>query len=137
MRPALLDTDTVSYFFRNNPKVVEKLDKYLAEHGFVSISVVTYYEVLNGLYFKDAKSQLKKFEEFVALNEVLPLTDNIAKRCAQIYAELRKQGKTIGHNDMLIAGTAIENNMALITNNTKDFKDISDLEIDNWSEEKR
>jgi tRNA(fMet)-specific endonuclease VapC len=134
MKPAIIDTDTLSYFFRNNPEVVEKLDKYLKEYGFVSISVVTYYEVLNGLYFKDAKSQLKKFEEFVALSEVLPLTENIAKRCAQIYAELRKQGKTMGHNDMLIAGTAIENNMMLVTNNTKHFKDIPGLEIDNWSE---
>lgn len=131
MKPAIIDTDTLSYFFRNNPEVVAKLDKYLTEYGFVSISVVTYYEVLNGLYFKDAKSQLKKFEEFVALNEVLPLTENIAKRCAQIYAELRKQGKTMGHNDMLIAGTAIENNMMLVTNNTKHFKDIPDLEVDN------
>lgn len=133
MKPAVLDTDTISYFFRNHPEVVEKLDKYLAEHGFVSISVVTYYEVLNGLYFKDAKGQLKKFEAFVALGDVLPLTDNIAKRCAQIYAELRKQGKTMGHNDILIAGTAIENDMILVTNNTKDFKDIPALEIDNWS----
>ncbi len=134
MKPAIIDTDTRSYFFLNNPEVVEKLDKYLSEYGFVSISVVTYYEVLNGLYFKDAKSQLKKFEEFVALSEVLPLTENIAKRSAQIYAELRKQGKTMGHNDMLIAGTAFENNMMLITNNTKHFKDIPGLEIDNWSE---
>lgn len=133
MKPAILDTDTISYFFRNHPEVVEKLDKYLAEHGFVSISVVTYYEVLNGLYFKDAKGQLKKFEAFVALGDVLPLTDKIAKRCAQIYAELRKQGKAMGHNDILIAGTAIENDMVLVTNNTKDFKDIPALEIDNWS----
>jgi tRNA(fMet)-specific endonuclease VapC len=68
MKQALIDTDTLSYFFRNNPDVVEKLDKYLQEFGFVNISVVTYYEVLNGLYFKDAKSQLARFERFVELN---------------------------------------------------------------------
>jgi predicted nucleic acid-binding protein len=46
MKQALIDTDTLSYFFRNNPEVVEKLDKYLQEFGFVNISVITYYEVL-------------------------------------------------------------------------------------------
>jgi tRNA(fMet)-specific endonuclease VapC len=133
MKQALIDTDTLSYFFRNNPDVVEKLDKYLQEFGFVNISVVTYYEVLNGLYFKDAKSQLARFERFVELNQVLPLTDEIAKKAAEIYASLRKKGMTVGHNDMMIAGTAIVNNMILVTNNTKHYEKIDDLEIDNWS----
>ena len=132
MKQALIDTDTLSYFFRNNPDVVEKLDKYLQEFGFVNISVVTYYEVLNGLYFKDAKSQLARFERFVELNQVLPLTDEIAKKAAEIYANLRKKGMTVGHNDMMI-DTAIVNNMTLVTNNTKHYEKIDDLDIDNWS----
>ncbi len=111
MKSPLIDTDTLSYFFRNNPSVVNKLEKYLNEYGYVNLSVITYYEVLNGLYFKDAKNQLKRFEDFVKLNQVLPLTDEIAKQAAKIYAELRKKGKTVGHNDILIASTAIANNM--------------------------
>jgi tRNA(fMet)-specific endonuclease VapC len=46
---------------------------------------------------------------------------------------LRKKGMTVGHNDMMIAGTAIVNNMTLVTNNTKHYEKIDDLEIDNWS----
>lgn len=133
MKEALIDTDTLSYFFRNQPEVVAMLDKYLEEHGFVNLSVITYYEVLNGLYFKDAKNKLTSFEEFVALNEVLPLTDEIAKKAAEIYASLRKKGVIVGHNDIMIASTAIVNDMVLITNNTKHFKDIEGLEIENWA----
>ena len=92
MKPAIIDTDTTSYFFRNNANVVAKLDEYLQEHGFVYLSVVTYYEVLNGLYFKDAKNQTAQFEKFVKLNQVLPLTNEIAKKSAKIYADLRKKG---------------------------------------------
>jgi tRNA(fMet)-specific endonuclease VapC len=88
--------------------------------------------VLNGLYFKDAKSQLAKFEQFVELNEILPLTEEVAKKAAEIYAELRKNGETIGHNDILIAGTAIVNDMTLITNNVNHFGRIKGLSIDNW-----
>jgi tRNA(fMet)-specific endonuclease VapC len=134
MKQAVIDTDTLSYFFRNKSEVVIRLDKYLQEFGFVSISVVTYYEVLNGLYFKDAKSQLSKFEQFVELNEVLPLTKAIAKKAAEIYADLRKMGKSIGHNDILIAATAIINDMTLISNNINHFSRIQDLDLENWSE---
>ncbi len=56
MKQAVIDTDTVSYFFRNHQNVVGKLEKYLQEYGFIHLSVVTYYEVLNGLYYKDAKN---------------------------------------------------------------------------------
>ena len=133
MKPALIDTDTVSYFFRNNAAVVAKLDEYLQEFGYVNLSVITYYEVLNGLYFKDAKSQLAKFERFVELNHILPLTNEIAQEAATIYAVLRSQGQPIGHNDVLIAGTAIVNNLTLITNNINHFSRIKGLDIDNWS----
>ncbi len=135
MKPAIIDTDTTSYFFRNNAKVVAKLDEYLQEHGFVYLSVVTYYEVLNGLYFKDAKNQTAQFEKFVKLNQVLPLTNEIAKKSAKIYADLRKKGQTVGHNDVLIAGTAIINDLTLITNNVSHFSRMSGLDVDNWSEE--
>lgn len=132
MKRALIDTDTVSYFFRNHPSVVSGLEKYLQEHGFVSISVVTYYEILNGLYYKDASKQLQKFEHFVSLNRVHLLSKEIARKSAEIFAELRKNGQTIGHNDVLIAGTAIMNDMVLVTNNSDHFRKIAVLEIDNW-----
>lgn len=73
MKQAPLDTDTVSYFFRGIPQVINKIDQYIVNHGFINISVITYYEVLNGLFYKDAKKQLARFEEFVRLNNVLPL----------------------------------------------------------------
>lgn len=132
MKQAILDTDTVSYFFRNNPNVVTKLDEYLREFGFIHMSVVTYYEVLNGLYYKDAQKQLARFEQFVALNQVIPLNQNIAQTAAEIYANLRRKGQLIGHNDVLIAATAIANDMVLITNNINDFGRMKGLEMDNW-----
>ncbi len=132
MKQAILDTDTVSYFFRNHPNVVAKLDEYLHTFGFIYISVVTYYEVLNGLYYKDAQKQLTRFEQFVALNQVIPLNQTIAQTAAEIYAALRRKGQVLGHNDVLIAATAITNDMVLITNNVNDFGRIKGLEVDNW-----
>jgi len=42
MRQALIDTDTVSYYFKGYSQVVEKVDRYLIEFGFINISIVTY-----------------------------------------------------------------------------------------------
>ncbi|MBK7406573.1 MAG: hypothetical protein IPJ40_00005, partial [Saprospirales bacterium] len=43
-----------------------------------------------------------------------------------------EKGKTIGHNDILIAGTALEYDMVLITNNLSHFGLIKELKIDHW-----
>ena len=114
MKPSILDTDILSEFFRGNPNVIAKVDEHLKEYGFVSWSTITYYEILNGLLYKDAKKQLSKFEDFVKLNKVIPLTIRNAKIAASIQADLRKKGEEIGHTDTLIAGIAMANEMQLI-----------------------
>jgi tRNA(fMet)-specific endonuclease VapC len=129
----MLDTDILSEFLRGNPKVIEKVADHLKEYGFVSLSIITYYEILNGLLYKDAKKQLQKFEDFIQLNKVIPLTLPMAKTAAIIQADLRKKGTEIGHTDTLIAGIAITSDLQLITNNTNHFKRIKGLEIDNWT----
>ena len=44
--------------------------------------------------------------------------------------------ETISHTDTLIAGTAIVDGKTLITNNTKHFDGIDELNLDNWVESK-
>ncbi len=133
MRPSMLDTDILSEFLRGNLKVIAKVDEHLKEYGFISLSIITYYEILNGLLYKDARKQLSKFEEFVELNKVIPLTLPMAKTAATIQADLRKKGTEIGHTDTLIAGIAITSELQLVTNNTDHFIRIKGLEIANWT----
>lgn len=133
MRPSLLDTDILSEFLRGNQKVITRVDEHLQEYGFISLSIITYYEILNGLLYKDATKQMDRFEEFVKLNKVIPLTLRMAKISAAIQADLRKKGTEIGHADTLIAGIAIASELQLVTNNTDHFSRIKGLEIANWT----
>jgi predicted nucleic acid-binding protein len=133
MKPSMLDTDILSEFLRGNLKVIGKVDEHLREFGFINLSIITYYEILNGLLYKDARKQLERFEAFVELNKVIPLTLKTAKIAATIQADLRKKGTEIGHTDTLIAGIAMASEMQLITNNTKHFKRIKGLTIANWA----
>ncbi len=132
MKSGLVDTDTLSEFLRGNAKVMSNMDEYLKEYGFISLSIITYYEILNGLYYKDARKQLVRFEEFVELNKVIPLTIPMAKAAATIQADLRKKGNEIGHTDTLIAGIAMVSDLQLVTNNTDHFKRIKGLDLANW-----
>lgn len=132
MKPALVDTDILSEFLRGTPKVVENAEKYLQEYDAINFSIITYYEILNGLLYKDARKQLQKFSDFAALNKILPLTISATKQAAEIYAELKRTGQPIGHTDCLIAGIALTNSLQLETNNIDHFKRINGLELVNW-----
>jgi len=136
MKEPLLDTDTISYFFKGDQNVISKVDKYLKHFGFLNISVITYYEVINGLYYKDARKQMERFQKFVDYNNVISMTLESAKISAQITAKMRKNGNFIGHNDVLIAGIALEKEFVVITNNIDHFSRIDNLEIDNWKQKK-
>ncbi len=41
MNEALLDTDTVSFYFKGNPKAIHKINTYLSQYGYVNISLIT------------------------------------------------------------------------------------------------
>jgi tRNA(fMet)-specific endonuclease VapC len=78
MKPALIDTNILSFFFRNHSLVVEGFQAYLKEHDKINISIITYYEIVSGLKHRDAQKQLISFLEFVSYNTVLPLTTSSA-----------------------------------------------------------
>lgn len=133
MKPCLLDTDILSLFFRNHPKVVENCNLYLQQYGKLNFSLITYYEILSGLKHRDAKKQLNKFLAFSKLNRILALSEESVTISAKIYAELRKKGTPVDDIDLLIAGVARANNLVLITHNQKHFSKIEILELEDWT----
>lgn len=132
MTESLIDTDILSFYFKGDPRVVEKLNEYLNEYDVVNISIITFYEILGGLKFKKAEKQIKEFEGFVGNNSIIHVSEESAKISSGIYSDLRQKGITIGTSDILIAGIAIENELTLITNNERHYGSIEGLKIENW-----
>lgn len=132
MTESLVDTDILSFYFKGDPKVISKFNDYLQRFDVINISIITYYEILGGLNFKKAEKQLKEFEEFIANNTIIHISEESAKISGNIYADLRQKGITIGTSDILIAGIAIENELTLITNNERHYASIHGLKIENW-----
>jgi tRNA(fMet)-specific endonuclease VapC len=129
---SLVDTDILSFYFKGDQKVVNKFNDYLREFDVINISIITYYEILGGLKFKNAERQIKEFEEFIANNTIIHISEESAKISGDVYADLRLKGITIGTSDILIAGIAIENELTLITNNERHYESIKGLKIENW-----
>jgi tRNA(fMet)-specific endonuclease VapC len=132
MKKSILDTDIVTYYFKRNPKVVSQLNQYLSIHGFIYISRITVIEILGGLKAKSATRQIEDFKTFIAQHQILDTSEVSADISADIFAELWQKGRHSGNYDILIAGIAMAHDLTLVSNNTKDYQNISGLSLDNW-----
>jgi tRNA(fMet)-specific endonuclease VapC len=74
--------------------------------------------------------QLKKV--LLPLVNVLSFDSGSAFYYGKIRAELEKQGEIISSMDLQVASIAIANDLKLITGNTRHFKRIKILQIEDW-----
>lgn len=132
MKPSLVDTDMLSFFFKGDAAVVAHVNAYCQQYGTLNFSIITYYEIVSGLKRKDARKKLDAFLEFAAQNSVLPLTETAASLAAEQYARLCKSGTPVDDIDLLIAGIALANDLVLVTHNTRHFERITGLELADW-----
>ena len=128
----MLDTNICIALIRQQPtKILRKLNTH--EVGDVGISSITLAE----LEFGVAKSiQREKnriaLEEFVIPLDVAPFDAAAAQRYGWVRASLEKRGMPIGSLDTLIAGHALSLDAVLVTNNTKEFRRVTGLKLEDW-----
>ena len=133
MDAALLDTDMLNEVLKQkNANVVQLASNYLKRHGQFTISSMTRYELLRGLKEKAATAQLARFDNFCQNTLVLPITDTILERAADLWVAARKIGQAGRDADLIIAATAFEHSLVLVTGNTKDYSWISGLRLNDW-----
>jgi len=133
MQPTLLDTDIVSFYLRGEPNVVRCVEQYLKEYGKLNLSILSYYEIVSGLKFKDARKQLDKFLRLATNNRILPLTIETCDLAGEVYAQTRKQGTPIDDIDLLIGSIALQNNLAVATHNVTHYSPINGLAVYDWT----
>jgi len=127
-----LDSDIITYYFQANRLIKEKLDTAILDDELICTTVINAYEVLKGLKWKDPKNMESQVIYFLN-NVIIQYIDNeIVNIAADIYADLRRNGITIGDSDILIAAIVIANDGVLVTNNTKHFENIKQLKVVNW-----
>ena len=130
----MLDTDTCIYLIkRNREKVLERYTENIRES--FCISWITYLELCYGI----EKSQSKKINQerlldFLRDVAVEPIESHeVINHYAKIRVELERTGEPLDQLDLLIAAHAKALNATLVTNNTKHFKRVKGLKLENWA----
>lgn len=134
----MLDTNICIFLLGKKQKsYFDKLDDIQTKKHQIAISAI----VLAELQFGIANSQ-KIEQNQKDLNILLGKLDILSydDKCAKYYGELRtalkKMGRIIGGNDLLIASHAMAENATLITNNYKEFQQVVGLKTEYWENEK-
>jgi tRNA(fMet)-specific endonuclease VapC len=112
MKRYLLDTSLLAGFFHHRQKAVELIALWL-QHHTVATSMLVYGEVIE--YLKGLPNFPAHYATFHKILAEIPLTYPILDRYAEIRRTLRPLHQDIGDIDTLIAATAIEQNLTLVT----------------------
>ena len=122
----LVDTDVLIWHLRGYRQAAQRLDR-LPE---LSLSVISYLELIQGM--RD-KAELAAVQKMLALRkaDVLPVTGAITQRAVRLMETL-----TLSHGlqlaDALIAATAIEHSLTLLSGNVKHFSSVEGLQIEHF-----
>jgi tRNA(fMet)-specific endonuclease VapC len=123
----LLDTDTVSYLVRGNRNIANRIVQVGTQ---CAISAITVMELRS--WKSHTKEILFLIESIIKDLPVISFDEEAATLSAEIRSSLRATGRGYSIPDLMIAGTAISNRLILVSNNTKDFEAIKNLEIESW-----
>ena len=126
--PYLIDSHVVIDHLADVPETSDLLSR-LAADG-IAMSIITYMEAFQGVTRSPHPEEAhRKFRAFAKSMPILPLSIAVAERCARLRETLRTQQKRVSSRalDLIIAATALEYDLTLVTANTEDFKDIPDL----------
>lgn len=139
----LLDTNICSdYLFGRSSNVRDNFENCNPDDIFLCSIVKA--ELYYGCYYsteviKNLFQYRQFFSRFPSLAS-LAFDDACAEIYGQIVADLRKAGKPVGENDVMIASIAVSNGMIVVTNNIKDYEKIQTysriktLQFINWNE---
>lgn len=106
----------------------------------VAITILTVEEQLAGWYAELRRSKkperlarayrrMTEAVRFFSRLQVLTYTQSAMQR----YEELRRQKVRIGRTDLRIAVIVLEQQAILVTRNSRDFKQVTGLQLDDWS----
>jgi tRNA(fMet)-specific endonuclease VapC len=134
----VLDTDTLTLYYRGDATVVRRVD---ARHPTeLAISIMTIDEQLSGWYTltRQARQPDQMARAYTQLGEavvrlarwrILPYTESAIAHVAQLKV-LRLNVRLM---DLRIAAIALEHGAAVVTRNQRDFGRVPGLHVEDWS----
>jgi predicted nucleic acid-binding protein len=134
----LLDTCAISDL--RKPECPESLRQLIetTDDTALFLSAVTLGEIQKGVSLLPAGKRRQEFQAWLAFvqssfdDRILPVTAETALIWGQITARCQQAGHTLHSSDGLIAATAIQFGLHLVTRNISDFEPTGALIINPW-----
>lgn len=124
MSDFLLDTDVLVRCLRGIPETLE-LARNLTEEGDLHVSVWSELEVLTLAQQKEEKRTFEFLTPFISH----PIIEPIAQRAAVLLRNASASGQALYLSEAIIAATAVQHGLTLVTNNSGNLQRLGDLKI--------
>jgi predicted nucleic acid-binding protein len=138
----LLDTCVISELVARQPDpgVVKWVDS--TDETKLFLSSITIGEIKKGIEKLDATNRQRALSEWLEdellvrfKDKVLPIDTVVMLVWGKLVADLEKQGKPMPAIDSLLAATALQDGLALVTRNKDDFAHCGVTVINPWEEQ--
>ncbi len=129
----LLDTDVFSLMVKGLDEAINARLQTLPK-GEAVLSVITTGEYFYGISHAPVSAlREKRAQRLIDFFGVLPLGADVAVSYGTIRHELRAKGTPIGPNDLWLAAQAIAHGLVMVTRNTREFKRVKGLKVEDWA----
>ena len=132
----MLDSNTISYYFRGDAQVVPRLQAL--RPADIGVPAIVEYELRYGLLRLPPEAsapRLAALDQLLQPMEMLPFDSECAVHAARIRAGLEVAGTPIGPHDTLIAAMALRYQATLVTRNVREFSRVPGLQWLNWHQD--
>ena len=127
----LLDTDTCVFWLKGNEHIEQKVLAVGIDN--VALSFINVSELYYGAYKSQrVEANLAMVRRLTTQLHVVESDETISEMFGELKATLESAGTIIDDADLYIAACSVVHGLTLVTNNTKHFKRIKGLRLQNW-----
>jgi predicted nucleic acid-binding protein len=135
----LLDTNCISELVRAQPepRVLDWIEE--ADESLLYLSVLTLGEIRKGVAALPPGKRRTRLEAWLEVElqarfsgRILPIDAAIADRWGVLAAEARRAGRSLSAIDGLLAATALQHNLTIVSRNVNDFANAPTPVLNPW-----
>ncbi len=139
MKGYLVDTNIPSEQTRETPDA--RVPAFLKNAGKESVflSVMTIGEICKGIDLLPVSKKRSGLQSWLEIDvrswfagRILPVTESIAERWGHVAATAKQRGIAVAVVDGVIAATALEHGLTLVTRNVRDFASLGVVLLNPW-----
>lgn len=134
------DTNAFSFHLRGRDPALSARMARAVEDGELRLSLIVLFELRYGAEKALLSRERRPADRVAKLQRIVPvdlLPEDAALHYGRLRSHLEQSGRSIGAMDMLLAAHALARNAVVVTGNTREFKRVSGLMVENWQEHGR